>query len=205
MRLPDRNLLATPKAAAMWTFPNILTYARIAAIPLMLATFYWDTTCTRWLACGLFAAAALTDFFDGYLARRFNQVSAIGRFLDPIADKLLVAALLLFLAAFDRIGPLGLIPAAIILCREILVSGLREYLAEIQIGMPVTPLAKWKTATQLVALPVLIVGDPGLPGHAITLIGEILLWVAGLLTLMTGYTYLRAGIAHMRAEDEGRG
>jgi cardiolipin synthase len=188
----------------MWTLPNLLTVGRIAAIPLMLATFYWDTPATRWAACGLFAAAAITDFFDGYLARRFNQVSAIGRFLDPIADKLLVAALLLFLAAFGRIEPISLIPAAVILCREILVSGLREYLAELRVGMPVTPLAKWKTATQLIALPVLIVGDGGLPGHAITLIGEILLWVAGVLTLMTGYGYLTAGIRYMREADKGR-
>jgi cardiolipin synthase len=188
----------------MLTLPNLLTLGRIAAIPAMLATFYWDNPTTRWIACVVFVAAAVTDFFDGYLARRFNQVSAIGRFLDPIADKLLVAALLLFLAAFERIGPLSLIPAVVILCREILVSGLREYLAEIRIGMPVTPLAKWKTTFQLIALPVLIVGDGGLPGHAITLIGEILLWIAGALTLITGYAYMRAGVTHMRAADEGR-
>lgn len=188
----------------MLTLPNLLTLGRIAAIPALLATFYWDTPATRWTACAIFTAAAVTDFFDGYLARRFNQVSAIGRFLDPIADKLLVAALLLFLAAFERFSTLALIPAVVILCREILVSGLREYLAEIRIGMPVTPLAKWKTTVQLIALPVLIVGDGGLPGHAITLIGEILLWAAGLLTLITGYAYLKAGVAHMRAADEGR-
>jgi cardiolipin synthase len=188
----------------MTTLPNLLTLGRIAAIPLMLATFYWDTPVTRWAACALFALAGITDFFDGYLARRFNQVSAIGRFLDPIADKLLVSSLLLFLAAFERIDTLSLIPAVVILCREILVSGLREYLAELRVGMPVTPLAKWKTATQMIALPVLIVGDPGLPGHAITLIGEILLCVAAILTLMTGYGYLTAGIRFMREADKHR-
>ena len=109
-----------------------------------------------------------------------------------------------YYAAFGRFSTLGLIPAVVILCREILVSGLREYLAELRIGMPVTPLAKWKTTVQLIALPVLIVGDGSLPGHAVTLIGEILLWIAGLLTMITGYGYLKAGVAHMRAADEGR-
>ena len=97
----------------MLTLPNLLTLGRIAAIPALLATFYWDTPAMRWTACAIFTAAAVTDFFDGYLARRFNQVSAIGRFLDPIADKLLVAALLLFLAAFGRFSTLGLIPAVV--------------------------------------------------------------------------------------------
>jgi len=186
----------------MLNLPNILTMGRIAAIPLMVLTFYWDTSTIRWIACGIFVVAAITDFFDGYLARRFNQVSAVGRFLDPIADKLLVASLLLFLAAFDRMSSLCYIPAAVILCREIMVSGLREYLAELQVGMPVTPLAKWKTATQLVALPILIVGDKGLPGYGVTLIGELMLCLAAILTLVTGYTYLMAGISHMRLVDE---
>jgi len=186
----------------MLNLPNILTMGRIAAIPLMLLTFYWDTPTMRWIAWALFSLAAITDFFDGYLARRLNVVSAIGRFLDPIADKLLVAALLMFLVAFDRMSTFSYLAAIIILCREILVSGLREYLAQLQVGMPVTPLAKWKTAVQMVALPVLIVGDLGLPGYGITIIGEVLLWVAAGLTMMTGYTYLQAGIKHMRAADE---
>jgi len=186
----------------MLNLPNILTMGRIAAIPLMLLTFYWDTPTMRWIAWALFSLAAITDFFDGYLARRLNVVSAIGRFLDPIADKLLVAALLMFLVAFDRMSTFSYLGAIIILCREILVSGLREYLAQLQVGMPVTPLAKWKTAVQMVALPVLIVGDLGLPGYGITIIGEVLLWVAAVLTMMTGYTYLQAGIKHMRAVDE---
>jgi cardiolipin synthase len=179
------------------TLPNILTLMRIAVIPVMVVLFYFDGEMARWVNCGLFAAAAVTDFFDGWLARRSNTVSALGRFLDPIADKLLVAAVLMLLVGFGHMSIWSYPAAVIILMREVLVSGLREYLAEIQVGMPVTKLAKWKTTVQMVALPVLIVGDlAGIP-FPITLAGEALLWVAAAMTMVTGYDYLRVGLGHM--------
>src|SRR3954471_17713450 len=131
------------------------------------------------------------------MARRWEQQSEIGRFLDPIADKLLVSATLFMLTAFGRLSPEALLPALVILCREVLVSGLREYLAGLRVGMPVSRLAKWKTAIQMVAIGVLIVGDAGPAFLPVTMIGEGLLWIAALLTLMTGYDYLRAGLMHM--------
>lgn len=183
----------------MTSLPNLLTLSRIVVIPLVVATFYMDGAAARWVACGLFAAAAITDWFDGYLARSRNQVSALGRFLDPIADKLLVAAVLLMLVAFDRVSPASVLPALVILLREILVSGLREFLAEIRIGMPVSRLAKWKTGIQMVALPVLLVGDFGPAEIPVRLIGEACLWLAAVLTMITGWDYLQSGLKHMRA------
>ncbi|MDA8229716.1 MAG: CDP-diacylglycerol--glycerol-3-phosphate 3-phosphatidyltransferase [Magnetospirillum sp.] len=183
------------------SLPNLLTISRIVVIPLVVATFYVDGETPRWIACALFVAAAVTDWFDGHLARTRNQVSALGRFLDPIADKLLVGAVLFMLAAFHRVSLLGMLPALVILLREILVSGLREFLAEVRIGMPVTRLAKWKTGLQMVALPVLLVGDAGPAVLHVRLAGEVCLWVAALLTLVTGWDYLRAGLEHMN----GRG
>jgi cardiolipin synthase len=177
--------------------PNILTLSRIFIIPVVIATFFWDTPAMRWLACGLFTLAGVTDFFDGYLARRAKQVSRFGRFLDPIADKLLVASVILMLAKFDRLTETAIFPAIVILLREILVSGLREFLAELRVGLPVTKLAKFKTTAQMVALGFLIVGTAS-PGWVPALIvGEVLLWGAALLTIVTGYDYLKAGIAHM--------
>jgi len=188
------------------SLPNLLTLSRIVVIPLVVATFYFDGAAPRWAACGLFVAAAVTDWFDGYLARTRNQVSSLGRFLDPIADKLLVASVLFMLAAFQRVSVFSVLPAAVILLRELLVSGLREFLAEVRVGMPVTRLAKWKTGIQMVALPVLLVGDAGpifLDTRVLVLttplLGETCLWVAALLTLVTGWDYLRAGLEHMHA------
>lgn len=184
------------------SLPNILTYTRILVIPLLLVTFYINDEGARWVACVLFLAAALTDFFDGYLARSRNQVSKLGRFLDPIADKLLVAAVLLMLAGFRRISELAYLPAVVILCREILVSGLREFLAEIQVSMPVSRLAKWKTALQLVALAWLLVGDAAPVWLHVRIVGEAGLWGAALLTMVTGYDYLKAGLVHMQTEPK---
>ncbi len=177
--------------------PNILTLSRIAAIPVLVALFYVEGDGARWAACLLFIAACVTDYFDGYLARAYDQISPFGRFLDPIADKLLVAALILMLVAFGRIAGLLVLPALIILCREILVSGLREFLAGLNVGVPVSRLAKYKTTLQMVALGFLIVGDGVLPSWPISLIGEIGLWIAAALTLLTGYDYLKAGLKHM--------
>jgi cardiolipin synthase len=175
--------------------PNILTMSRIVIIPILIVLFYVGGDFWRWVSCALFALAGVTDYFDGYLARRWAQISPFGRFLDPIADKLLVAAVILMLVAKDWISGWMVLPALIILCREVLVSGLREFLAQVNVGVPVSRLAKWKTALQLVALGILIVGDAG--GPWVTWAGEACLWVAAALTIITGYDYLSAGLQHM--------
>jgi len=187
----------------LFSLPNILTYGRTAAVPLVVLCFFVEGRfahgeLARWFALGIFAAAGITDFFDGYLARAWDQQSNIGRMLDPIADKLLVAACLLLLAADGTIAGWSLWAAIVILCREILVSGLREYLAELKVPVPVTWLAKWKTTVQLVAVGFLLAGPAGdqvLP-HT-TEIGLGLLWLSALVTLYTGYDYFRAGIGHL--------
>jgi cardiolipin synthase len=183
----------------VFSLPNLLTMFRIVVIPLLVATFYIEGPMVRWIALAMFALAGVSDFFDGWLARRWNQVSSLGRFLDPIADKLLVAAVLLMLVGFDRVSAWSVLPAVVILCREILVSGLREFLAEIQVGVPVTKLAKWKTAFQMVALPVLLVGSAAPAWLPAQPIGEVFLWVAAVLTMVTGYDYMKAGLKHMSA------
>ena len=181
------------------SLPNLLTLARIAAIPLMVVLLYLEGATPRWIALGVFLAACVTDWLDGVLARRMNEVSPLGRFLDPIADKLLVAAILIMLVATGEIAGAAVVAALLILSREILVSGLREYLAELQVGMPVSKLAKWKTTVQMAALAVLLVA-PALPGRpALLLTGELLLWLAALLTMVTGWDYLSRGLKHMTA------
>jgi cardiolipin synthase (CMP-forming) len=183
--------------------PNLLTYARLAAVPMVVALLFWPRDdWARWPALMIFIAAGVTDYFDGYFARAYAQQSALGRMLDPIADKLLVAACLLMLAADETISGLSLLAAIVILCREILVSGLREYLAGLKVGVPVSRLAKWKTGVQLVAIGFLIAGPAGeriLPGTVE--IGIVLLWIAAILTLYTGWDYLKAGIRHISEED----
>ncbi|ORE91461.1 CDP-diacylglycerol--glycerol-3-phosphate 3-phosphatidyltransferase [Aurantimonas sp. 22II-16-19i] len=190
-------------ASRALSLPNILTYARIVCVPLVVMCFFLEGQLrspdyARWTALGIFAAASITDYFDGYLARAWNQSSTIGRMLDPIADKLLVAAVLLLLAAEGSIAGWSLWAAIIILCREILVSGLREYLAELKVSVPVTRLAKWKTTIQMISIGFLLAGPAGdqfLPG--ITQVGLALLWVSALVTLYTGYDYFRAGLRHI--------
>jgi cardiolipin synthase len=182
------------------SLPNLLTLSRIVVIPLVVGAFFIDGTWARWVACGLFVAAAITDWFDGWLARQWNQVSAFGRFLDPIADKLLVAAVLFMLVAFDRVSQASLLPALVILLREILVSGLREFLAELRVSMPVTRLAKWKTGFQMVALPLLLVGDSGPAFLPVRDVGEVALWIAAVLTIITGWDYLQAGLRHLKEQ-----
>ncbi len=184
--------------------PNMLTIARIAAIPvLILVLIFLDAPLANWLAFSVYTVACITDFFDGYLARTLGQTSAFGRFLDPIADKLLVASVLLVLVGVDRINDITVLPAAVILCREILVSGLREFLAEVKAAMPVTVLAKWKTAIQMLALGFLLVGPAGpmFGPLSTTEIGVIGLWGAAVLTLVTGAEYLIAGIRHIAVAD----
>jgi cardiolipin synthase len=186
----------------MLNLPNLLTLSRIAAIPLVVACFWLDRGWAQWLSMILFVAACVTDWFDGYFARRYHQISRFGRFLDPIADKLLVAAALVMLVYSDQLRGLNVLAALIILAREILVSGLREFLAELRVSMPVSQLAKWKTGAQMVAIAVLLLGD-AVP-TTVRQIGLVLIWVAAVLTLITGYDYLRTGLRHM-AEDQPAG
>jgi cardiolipin synthase (CMP-forming) len=195
-RLPARPL----------ALPNILTYGRIAAVPVVVALLYWQSIeggglWLRWLALGIFIAAGITDILDGYFARIWGQMSSLGVMLDPIADKLLVASCLLMLAAQEIIHGWSLLAAVIILCREILVSGLREYLAELRVSVPVTRLAKWKTILQMVAIGFLIAGEAGEKVLPPTIeIGIALLWASAILTLYTGYDYMRAGLRYVIEE-----
>ena len=182
------------------SIPNLLTYARLAAVPALAALmFFWQGETGRWLAAALFALAGITDFFDGYLARAWSQQSLLGRMLDPIADKLLVGAALLLLVADQTISGWSFWAALIILSREILVSGLREFLVELNVTVAVSRLAKWKTTLQMLALCVLLVGDAGNALCACNAVnfGLVLLWAAALLTLYTGYDYFRAGLKHL--------
>jgi cardiolipin synthase len=156
----------------------------------------------RWVALAIFVAAALTDLLDGWVARTYGGLSTLGRMLDPIADKLLVGACLFMLAADETIKGWTLWAALIILCREILVSGLREYLAELRVSVPVSRLAKWKTSLQLVAVGFLLAGPAGdLVMRGTTLTGISLLWLSAILTLYTGFDYFRAGVRHIVGND----
>jgi cardiolipin synthase (CMP-forming) len=197
---PLSMALATEmRQANPFNLPNVLTYGRVVAVPVVVACMFWpEEFWMRWAAFAVFTVAGITDFFDGYLARVWSQQSTLGRMLDPIADKLLVAATLLMLVADRTIQRWDIWAAIVILSREILVSGLREYLAELRVSVPVSTVAKWKTTLQLIAIGFLVVGPAGesiLPGTV--LIGEILLWISAILTLYTGYDYFRAGIHHI--------
>ncbi len=190
------------KGATMaWNLPNLLTYSRILAVPAIVLSFSFVGDMGRWVALALFIGAAVTDWLDGYFARAWSQHSALGRMLDPIADKLLVAIVLLLLVGKETIAGPEIWAAVVILAREILVSGLREFLADLRVSVPVSRLAKWKTGVQLVALGLLIPGaaaDTILPGASLA--GVIALWVAALLTVYTGYDYLKAGITKLVKE-----
>ncbi len=190
-----------------WALPNILTYSRIAAVPVVVGCIYAQSILDgplwlRWAALAVFIAAGVTDFLDGYYARIWDQQSAFGRMLDPIADKLLVASCLLMLAADGIIHGWTLWAAIVILCREILVSGLREYLAALRVSVPVTKVAKWKTTAQLVAIGFLLAGEAGDRVFPMTTqIGLLLLWISAIVTIYTGWDYFRAGVRHL-IEDE---
>ncbi|MFN0264436.1 CDP-diacylglycerol--glycerol-3-phosphate 3-phosphatidyltransferase [Tepidamorphus sp. 3E244] len=180
--------------------PNLLTYGRIAAVPLFVACFYIEGQTARWLALAIFVVACITDYLDGYLARVFDQQSSLGRMLDPIADKLLVAAALLALTYVGTIGGVTIWAALVILSREILVSGLREFLAEVRVSVPVSRLAKWKTAIQMVAIGFLVVGPAGdklFPEPIVTWVGMAGIWVAAILTLYTGFDYFKASYRYL--------
>ena len=183
--------------------PNLLTLSRIAAIPVLAALLFARLPSADLAACVLFTAAAVTDWLDGKLARARGATSDLGRMLDPIADKLLVGATLMLLAGLGRLSDLGVLAAVVIMLREIMVSGLREYLASLAVGLPVTALAKWKTGVQMVALGMLVAGDGsavllGIGFLPVSLIGEALLMLAAALTLVTGWDYLAAGLRHVR-------
>src|ERR1700761_4313142 len=203
------NIATTRGTTKTLSLPNILTYARIAAVPVVVGCVFWEAIMDgplwlRWVAVAVFIAAGVTDYLDGYYARIWHQYSAFGRMLDPIADKLLVASCLLMLCAESSIHGWTLWAAIVILCREILVSGLREYLAGLRVSVPVTRLAKWKTTVQLVAIGFLLAGEAGdqvVP--VVTQIGLLLLWISAIFTIYTGYDYFRAGVHHLIEEDEG--
>jgi len=193
------------KTRAMLTsLPNLLTLSRIAVIPFVVGLLFINADWAAWTTCGLFVAAAVTDYLDGRLARAWAQESVIGKFLDPIADKLLVSAVLFLSVATGRVEGVSVLAAAVILLREVLVSGLREYLAGLNVGVPVTWLAKWKTAIQMVALGFLIVGDHGPDWLPVKIIGLVCLWAAAALTMITGWDYTVVGLRHMTAERGGR-
>ena len=176
------------------SIPNLITYARIVAVPIVCWLLTIPSATARWIALILYIAAALSDFLDGYLARKLNQGSALGRMLDPIADKLLVNALLIVLAFTGDFDGWDLIPAIAIMLRETLVPGLREYLGNARIEVRVTTLAKWKTTAQLIALAVVILA--GLVPNA-ALIADFVLWLAAVLTVVTGVQYFASAWPHL--------
>lgn len=188
---------ASSVGPALRAVPNILTAARIVAIPPLVIAFFLPSPWREWLPLVLFVFASVTDWLDGVLARRWQAGSRIGQLMDPIADKLLVVAVILMLTAEQVIGGWHLVPALAILCREMFVSGLREFLALHGVGMPVTPLAKWKTTAQMAALTALLVPEP-----TVGLVGLGLFWVAAALSLQTGFAYFRKSAPHFVARDD---
>ncbi len=196
----------------MWTLPNLLTLSRIVAVPLLVALLWWpDWEAGYALGFAMYCLMGITDYFDGYVARSYGMVSRLGAFLDPIADKIMIAAVILVLAAQGvlrgpYVGDMHVIAGLIILIREIAVSGLREFLGGLQVSMPVSRLAKWKTTFQLISLGALILGQ-ALPGWTVQLgelvanvphtVGLTTLWAAAGLTVVTGWDYLRVGLKHM--------
>jgi cardiolipin synthase len=188
----------------MLSIPNLLTLSRIFAVPILVFLLWRPTPVDYAITFVLYCIVGITDYFDGLLARAQGQISRLGQFLDPIADKIMVAAVIIMLMASRRangeppiLQDFNVIPALVILLREIIVSGLREFLADLQVSMPVSRLAKWKTTFQLVALGALILGG-ALPAQEwVHLVGVASLWAAAALTLVTGWDYLRAGLRHM--------
>ncbi|HJQ16118.1 MAG TPA: CDP-diacylglycerol--glycerol-3-phosphate 3-phosphatidyltransferase [Allosphingosinicella sp.] len=182
----------------MLTLANILTLSRILAVPLLVALLWpvggWFDYA---LSFALYCLMGITDYFDGYVARSTGTVSRLGMFLDPIADKIMIAAVIVMLVFIETIDGYHVIAGLIILLREIIVSGLREFLAGLQVSIPVTRLAKWKTTFQLVALGALILGGATPQWQWVHETGIVSLWAAAMLTLVTGWDYLRVGLKHM--------
>ena len=187
----------------MLTLPNLLTLSRILAVPILVFLLWRPTPIDYGITFILYCIVGVTDYFDGYLARAQGQISRLGQFLDPIAHKIMVAAVILMLIASRKmsgepvIHGLHIIPALVILLREIIVSGLREFLAPLNVSVPVSALAKWKTTLQLVALGALILGGAFPREEWIHQVGLLSLWAAAALTMVTGYDYLRIGLRHM--------
>ncbi|MCA1660628.1 MAG: CDP-diacylglycerol--glycerol-3-phosphate 3-phosphatidyltransferase [Novosphingobium sp.] len=196
----------------MLTLPNALTLSRIVAVPLLAFLLWWpDWELGYGLAFALYCLMGITDYFDGYLARASGAVSKLGQFLDPIADKIMIAAVILVLAAQGilrgpYVGDAHVIAGLVILVREIAVSGLREFLSDLRVSVPVSHLAKWKTTFQLVSLGALILGNAlprwnvwmfGIEANVPHTVGLTTLWAAAILTLVTGWDYLRVGLKHM--------
>jgi cardiolipin synthase len=204
--LPEGRIHGNISAHAL-SLPNLLTYARVVAVPALVLCFYLESNASRWFSFAVFILASISDFFDGYLARAWGQQSAIGRLLDPIADKLLVATALMLLVWSGTIGSWSLLAAIVILVREISVSGLREFLAGLKnVSVPVSTLAKYKTTMQMVAIGFLLIGPAGdrllryyltADLGIFTYVGLLLLWVSALITLYTGYDYFRASMRHL--------
>ena len=180
----------------MYNLSNTLTLFRIGIIPIILVMVLMQSSISGWIAFSLFCIAGISDFFDGYLARIRKEQTSFGTVLDPIADKLLVASVILVLTAKGTIGGWTTIPALIILLREIIVSGLREFLAGIKVSVPVSKIGKFKTLLQLIALGILILSEGGIAILPILFFGKIALWIAALLTLYTAYDYLKSGLKH---------
>jgi len=187
----------------MLSLPNLLTLSRIFAVPILVFLLWRPAPLDYAITFVLYCIVGITDYFDGYLARAWGNISKLGQFLDPIADKIMIGAVLIMLISSRKANPvpeiagLNIIPALVILLREIIVSGLREYLAGLRVSVPVSALAKWKTTFQLIALGALILGGavPGQPW--VHQVGIACLWAAAALTLVTGYDYLRTGLKHM--------
>lgn len=182
----------------MMNIPNILTLSRLALLPVIIGLFLMENAwgaSAMWWAFILYAVACITDFLDGWIARKFNQTSAFGTFLDPISDKIFIGALLIVFASAGRLDGIWLIPAVLILAREIMISGLREYLGPLNIQLPVTKLAKWKTTTQMVAMGLLIASPYFSYG---LFLAHLALTGAAAITVITGWKYMQAGLDHMR-------
>jgi cardiolipin synthase len=177
--------------------PNLLTLSRIFSIPFIIGCFYIDGFWAHLAATVLFCIACATDFFDGYFARQWKQVSAFGRFLDPVADKLLVSTILLMLSGIGIISGIHLVAATIILAREIIVSGLREFMSQMQLIIPVTKYAKWKTGMQMASISCLLSSAMFPDIIILKNAGIILLWMAVIMTIFTGARYLRFGIVRI--------
>lgn len=178
----------------MMNLANILTLLRLILLPFMVVLFFLPFEWAAWWCLGLYALGSATDFMDGWVARKFNQVSEFGKFMDPISDKIFVVTIMLMLVAVNRIEGLMVLAVVVIIVREFLVSGLREFLGPKNIKMPVTPLAKWKTATQMLALGFLIIGPFA---AAAMMAGNLLLLLAAVLTAVTGWNYLKAALPHI--------
>jgi len=181
--------------------PNILTIGRIVIVPIFILTFYLPGALGDWMPFLIFLLASFTDFLDGLLARLYKEESKLGEILDPVADKIIIASALILLVMVDTISNYEVIAAIIIMIREILISGLREFLAKVQVAMPVTSLAKFKTFIQMFAITILLTGESGnkvinFQDYNAHSIGIILLWLSAFLTLHTGYDYVKKGIDH---------